>query len=41
MWDHTGIFVSLEIYDPNDKTWNSGKSNSLPEKITYYKYFQT
>ena len=22
--------------DPNDKTWHSGKSNSLPEKISYY-----
>ena len=27
---------SVEIYDPTDNTWYSGKSNSLPEKITYY-----
>ena len=26
---------SVEIYDPTDNTWYSGKSNSLLEKITY------
>ena len=24
---------SVEIYDPTDKTWHSGKTNSEPKKI--------
>ena len=31
-----GYLNSVEIYDPNDNTWHSGKSNSLPEEIIYY-----
>ena len=28
-----GKLDSVEIYDPTDKTWHSGKTNSEPKKI--------
>ena len=30
---------SVEIYDPTDNTWHSGKTNSQPSKNTFLIYY--
>ena len=35
-----GILDSVEIYDPTDNTWHSGKTNSQPQKTFLIYYFQ-
>ena len=34
-WNNGLYLDSVEIYDPTNNIWYSGKSNSLLEKITY------